>query len=114
MKFTNEKITSAQSMGASFTSESVLIDQIYGFSMQAVFTGSPVGTFKLQASNDNINAKFPQDVTNWTDIADSSEAISDAGGITWNFNGAFYRWVRVVYTRSSGSGSCDIFYSAKG
>lgn len=112
MKFANEKIIVSADMSANFESEPILLDQIYGFSFQSVFTGSPNGTFKLQASNDDVKLGF--DVYNWTDIADSSQAITAAGDITWNFDGCFFKWVKVVYTFSSGTGSCDITYASKG
>lgn len=112
MKFANEKIINDQSMTASFQSSPILLDQIYGFSFQAVFTGTPDGIFKLQSSNDDV--QLGQTVTNWTDIADSSQAISAAGDITWNFEGCFFKWVRVVYTASSSTGTCNIVYASKG
>lgn len=112
MKFANEKVISSVSMAADFASVPILLDQIFGFSFQAVFTGSPNGTFKLQASNDDLLPS--QTPVNWTDIADSSQAISAAGDITWNYDACFFKWVRVVYVRSSGSGSCDVTYAAKG
>ena len=112
MKFANEKVVNAVSMASSFNSSPILLDQIYGFSFQAVFTGSPVGTFKLQCSNDDV--KLESQVSNWSDIASTSQAVSAAGSILYNVNYAFYKWVRVVYTATSGTGSCDITYASKG
>lgn len=112
MKFANEKIISQADMSTSFLSKAILLDQIYGFSFQAVFTGSPVGSFKLQASNDDV--KNESDVTNWTDVADSSAAVSAAGDLTYNYEGCFFKWVRIVYTAGSGSGSCNVVYASKG
>ena len=112
MKFASEKIIAAQSMATSFESAPILLDQIYGFSFQAVFTGAPDGSFKLQVSNDDKSFGFQP--VNWTDITGSTQVITEAGDIVWNFNGAFYKWVKVVYEASSGSGSCDITYSSKG
>lgn len=112
MKFVNEKIITAADMSSSFESAPILLDQIYGFSFQAIFTGSPNGTFKLQSSNDE--GRLADSVTNWTDVADSSQVISSAGDITWNFDGCFFKWVKVVYTFSAGTGSCDVTYASKG
>lgn len=112
MKFANEKIISQADMSASFNSKAILLDQIYGFSFQAVFTGSPVGSFKLQASNDDV--KNESDVSNWTDVADSTAAVNAAGDLTYNYEGCFFKWVRIVYTFSSGSGSCNVVYASKG
>ena len=112
MKFANEKILVAADMSASFSSDPILLDQIYGFSFQAVFTGSPNGTFKLQCSNDDV--KLSSEVSQWSDVGSTSQAISAAGDLFYNIDAAHYKWVRIVYTRSSGSGSCDVVYFAKG
>jgi hypothetical protein len=108
MRFVSDPILSGQSMAADFETEAIKIELTYGFSFQAVFTGAPVGVFILQASNDVSNP------TNWDDIPSSAQLISAAGSIMWNYNGAFYRWVRVFYDRTSGTGSCNIVYSSKG
>jgi hypothetical protein len=112
MKFANEKIIFAADMSASFSSDPILLDQIYGYSFQAVFTGLPNGIFKLQCSNDNV--KLPVEVSQWSDVGSTSQAISAAGDLFYNIDAAHYKWVRIVYTRSSGSGSCDVVYFAKG
>lgn len=108
MKFANDSVLSAGDMSASVNSDNVKLDQIYGFSFHAIFTGAPVGTFKLQASND------PSAPTNWADIPDSEQPVVGSGDIFWNYNGAFYKWVRVVYSRTSGTGTCNVTYSSKG
>ena len=112
MKFANEKIISAADMSSSFSSDAILLDQIYGYSFQAVFTGTPNGVFKLQCSNDDV--KSSSSVVGWSDVGSSSQAISAAGDLFYNIDAAHYKWVRIVYTRSSGSGSCDVVYFAKG
>ena len=112
MKFANEKVVNAVSMASSFSSSPILLDQIYGFSFQAVFTGTPNGSFKLQCSNDDV--KLDSQIVNWSDISGTAQAITAAGSILYNVNYAFYKWVRIVYTASSGSGSCDVTYASKG
>lgn len=109
MSFLNQKIAPAEDMSGSFNSPAVDIANLIGYSLQAVFTGTPNGTFKLQASCDDLEAPV-----NWTDVGSSSVAITAAGSAIWNNDGAHYRWVRLVYTRSSGSGSCDVTVAAKG
>lgn len=82
--------------------------------IQLVFTGSPVGSFKLQASCDEPrdSATTPSlvaaGVTNWTDISGSSVSISAAGDIMWNIENPGYNFIRVVWTRTSGSGSLTV------
>ena len=81
------------------------------FSFQIKWTGTPTGTLKLQMSND-IDAT----VTDWEDIPGSSVAIAGAAGQqVYNYSNAPFRWVRVVYTATSGSGTLSkALFSAKG
>lgn len=87
----------------------VWLGHIANYAIQLVFTGTPGGNFKLQASNDpgRIDAAAPstQDdgIINWTDIADSAQTISAAGDHMWTVENAGYTWVRVVWTATGGS-----------
>jgi hypothetical protein len=112
MKFVNDVIVDAESVAITFESDAVLLDQIYGFSFHAIISGSPNGSIKLQASNDPV--RNGDDVANWIDVANSSQSVTVAGQFFWNVDASFYKWVRVVYTAVSGSGSCTVNYSAKG
>lgn len=112
MKVANEKVIVNADASADFESKPILIDQIYGFGFQAIFTGSPSGVLKIQASNDDV---YMSDlVVNWTDVADSSATLAAAGDVMYNFNGAFYKWIKLVYIASSGSGICNATFLAKG
>jgi hypothetical protein len=82
-----------------------LIEQAWGFSIQAVWTGSPVGTLSLQSSADGVN---------WDTIANSSQAINGAGHFTWNYTGAFFPYVQLVYSKTSGTGTLNATLSYKG
>jgi hypothetical protein len=89
----------------------VWLGHIANYAIQLVFTGSPQGNFKLQASNDDgrINAASEENqvssIQNWTDITDSAQSISAAGDHMWTVENAGYNWVRVVWTATGGSGS---------
>lgn len=80
------------------------------YSIQLVFTGSPVGTFKLQASIDPYSGSNPtgDTITNWTDVTDSDQAITAAGNHMWNVENAGYTWVRVIWTVTSGTGDLTV------
>ena len=99
------------SLGADYASSPIYLAYVGDYAIQLVFTGSPVGTFKLQASNDaateiegnSILSVNP--LANWTDITGSDQAIAAAGNHMWNVSDTGYSFVRVVYTRTSGSGS---------
>lgn len=102
-------------------SNPIRLDQIYGFAIQAFWTGSPTGTLKLQASCDSppnhsqVSNGGPDTVTHWDDIVNSSYAIAGTSGTyTWNFNGAFFNYVRLVYTNASGTGSLSAEICLKG
>lgn len=114
MRIGNENLLDASgavSLASNQTLKPVYLGHILNYSIQLVFTGSPTGTFKLQASNDPGRPSGASDtevqigLSNWTDIADSTQAISAAGDHTWTVENAGYSWVRVVYTFASGSGS---------
>jgi hypothetical protein len=114
MRIANENLiadTGAVSMGASFELRPVYLGHIAQYAIQLVFTGTPTGTLSLQCSNDpghpNAQSITEQstDVVNWTDISGSSQVITAAGNHTWNAENIGYRWVRVVYTRVSSTGS---------
>lgn len=88
------------------------------WSIQAVWTGAPVGSFIIQISND-VCAVEPGDnpsanVVNWTTYTNSTVAVSGAGDFLWNSPpNAGYRWVRLFYTKSSGTGSVTATFNGK-
>ena len=95
-------------MSSSLTSNPIWLGHIANFAIQLVFTGTPNGTLKLQCSNDEgakTNDISNVSITNWTDIDGSDQAIVASGDHVWNVQNCGYRWVRVVYTASSGSGT---------
>lgn len=72
--------------------------QILAGSVQVVSTGA-VGTAKLQASNDKKNP------TNWTDISGATVSVTGAGTFLIPKMDLCYRFIQLVYTNSSGTGS---------
>jgi hypothetical protein len=112
MKIAHKELLTAQSMATSFQSDAILIDQIYGLSFQAVATGSPVGSFAIQLSNDLTDSKSA--VTNWTTYTASAAAVSAAGNTFINYDGVHAKWARLIYTATSGTGSASVIYFGKG
>jgi autotransporter adhesin len=53
------------------------------------------------AKEDNRDFK----ISNWTDIADSAQTISASGDHAYQVENSGYRWVRLVWTQTSGSGT---------
>jgi hypothetical protein len=105
MNVFNEKIIDNAVMDENITSDAIPLVNMVGFCIQAVYTGTPTGTLKLQASADAFkyaNASQPQAPTNWTDVGDSSESITAAGSTMWSVDAVYYNFVRLVYTDTSG------------
>lgn len=103
----NEPIISNALMNANISSPGIPLAQTFGYAIQAVYTGTPTGTLKLQASNDPLgDLTNPNDQpTNWEDISNSSQSISAAGSFLWNVTDVMYTWVRLVFTDGSGGTS---------
>ncbi|MBV6514156.1 MAG: hypothetical protein FMNOHCHN_03746 [Ignavibacteriaceae bacterium] len=104
-------ITSSVDLSSSWESEGIWLGHISQYSIQLVFTGAPQGNFKLQCSNDlgkssQTNSGWSDEgVVNWTDVADSAQAITAAGDHAWDVADVGYRWVRVVWTFTGGTGN---------
>lgn len=106
MRIKNDELTlsSTDMTAATITSDPIWLGHIANFAIQLVFTGTPNGTFKLQASNDegarDTYIESPS-ISNWTDVDGSSQVISAAGDHMWNVQNCGYRWIRIVWTDSS-------------
>lgn len=119
MKFTEKQIvTSGDMSAATVNSIGINLQQLSTWCIQAVFTGSPSGTFKIQVSCDMVvvgtGADPASNVVNWTDYTGSSQVISAAGNFLWDTSDAGYQWVRLVYTKTSGTGSLNAVFNGKG
>jgi hypothetical protein len=91
-------------MATTITSLYQNIDEGVSFSVQASYTGSPVGTIQLQASNDVVLSSA-QSPTNWTPIPKSVVAITTAGNYMVNYDLPAFTWIQLVYTPISGTGT---------
>lgn len=99
---------SLANLSASFNSDKGNVTNARGYSIQAVWTGggSPVGTMSLQASTDG---------TNWSDISTSTLSVSgNSGNNIFNVKDVYYNFVRLVYTRTSGTANVSITLISKG
>lgn len=115
----NEQVFTG-SGATSFQTQAIDLDQKFGYSIQAAITGTITGTMNLQGSDDfgTIQPGGPDNgapgVTNWSDITGSSTSIAGAGSAIWNAEGVFYKWVRVNYVATSGTGTITIRINTKG
>lgn len=108
MRIFNEPVTVSNSgdmSQATLTSNSIALDHMGLAAIQAVYTGSPVGSLKLQA---NVGG------STWTDVASSTVSVTAAGDNMWNLADIGYSAVRVVYTKTSGTGTLSVRANCKG
>jgi len=107
VKIENKAIAAA-SLATNYTSEPLWVGHMGMYSIQLYITGTPLGTFKLQAcnsKNDNQPNIIPSGTDLWSDIANT--AITDPAGTTafWNMADPGYQWVRFVWTDTGAVGS---------
>jgi hypothetical protein len=109
MRSENKEILTNHPMSGDFSTEEILLDDLDGISLQAVFTGSPVGQFTIQFSNQKEESRRV-----WTTIGDTSINISGEGSSGWSLEGVNHRLIRLTYMRESGDGTCTVIYNGKG
>jgi len=106
MPSSQSKILTAGDMSGILHSEVLDLGEIDLGSIQAIYTGAPVGNLTLELSNDIIALGGDPNslVANWTVYAGSSQAIAAAGNFIYNISNMGYKWLRMVWTPSSGTG----------
>lgn len=105
----NEHVFNAQSMGTNLTSAVQDLTEAFGYACHFIWTGSPVGDLITEGSND------PSVLTGSDNFCtiDSQAAGGIAGQHLLNVEFNRYKFVRVRYVRTSGTGTLDAFISAK-
>jgi hypothetical protein len=107
----NKKIVTNAVMNTTVISDPYNVQQLYGVAIQVSYTGTPTGTFKLQASADPATAyASPSSDTPlvWSDIINSPYSVTAAGDYMWNVFEIMYNYIRVVYTDTSGGTSTAV------
>jgi hypothetical protein len=101
----NDLIISDQSMGGDVTSTVVDISEAGTIAVQAVWSAgsTPIGSAILQASLDDVT---------YTDVS-SSAVTGNSGSILFNLDEPGYRYLRLFYDRTSGSGTLNARMTAK-
>lgn len=106
---------SAKSMATSFVSDPVAVQFLDNFTVQIVATGAPAGTFAVQVSNDydpNNSSATPD----WQSLilqGGTPTLTGSPDNINIYINQLPSPYVRIAYTATSGSGSCNIFVAGK-
>ncbi len=94
-----------RSAAASVTTQAFDLNDLVRYGMSVVFTGSNVvGSLKLEASIDNVN---------FFDVTGSTQAITASTGQFWEVTVCGYRFVRVDWTYTSGTGNMTIEMAIK-
>jgi len=113
MKYNNSSLIPRginTSLAASMNSGPIRLREAVGYAIYIKYTGAPTGTFKLQASVDSNDSPV-----NWEDLPFTSAATGIPGTVLFNIANVFYSWVRIVYTRTGGTGTItDAYFSVKG
>lgn len=101
-------------LSASLTSPVTAVQFLDNIMLQIVATGSPTGTFAVQTSLD-FDPNTPTVTPTWTSLQLSgTPALTGSGDtILITLNQLPGPYIRTVYTRSAGTGSCNINISAK-
>lgn len=115
MRFLNDKVLAAANINATVASDPICASFMLQVSAISVVTGSsPVGVISIQASNDiPPNGQLsPFTPTNWNDIA--TVAVNATGSFVIPKTDTCYEWIRVKYTRTSGSGAITTIIKTNG
>jgi hypothetical protein len=89
----------------SANSESVDAGLSVTWSMVFKWTGTVVGTTKVQVSPDTVE---------WTDLPGSSQVTGGAAGShTVNYSGSGHRYLRASYNLTSGTGTLTVQWTGK-
>lgn len=111
LTFTNGAGSTSSSMTETLISNAIDVRTVYGFSIQFKYTGSPVGTMTIEATDDEIVPAVSQ---NWVTVAGSSVAVSGSGDWIYNVADSNLGSVRLKYTFSSGTGTLTAKIVTKG
>lgn len=104
---TSNIIPAGTVLNATVDSMAMQIFELSMYAMQIVVSGTPTGNFRLQASNDPYPNPQPSQTypINWTDVANSTFNVTEAGNVMWTVQLPGYNYVRAVYTDTSGGTS---------
>lgn len=119
MRQPNAPIMVNVSLAADAVSDPILMKQEFMCAIQAVWTGSPVGNFTIETSCDpgmiDPITGDPSGITNWVTYSGSTLAAGGSSGVfTWRINSLPEAWIRLKYTSSSGTGTVNARFNAKG
>lgn len=106
---TGRKKYTGLDFSATFNSTAIPCEQCVQGSLQIVFSGTLNGIMSLECSDADASDNA------WDPISDSSKAVTGSGSHTFSLrDGALNtKWIRLVYTRSSGTGTGFMYFTPK-
>lgn len=112
-----QNITAGDMSTASITSSVTNIQFLDNIGIQLDFTGTPTGTFQVQVSANHAQDEFGNVTVpgSWIPItlSPSPAASGSADSIYIDINQTSAPWIRVVYTRGSGTGVLNGYITGK-
>ena len=113
MNVTLESRTVTASMATSQTLTGFTLYNTKNFSAVISWSGTPSGTISLEVSNDSTDGVNGTWVA-YTDVTLGTQPAGSTGKFGVSLADIGYRWIRVVYTSSSGSGTLTVSATGKG
>lgn len=100
------ELISAQDASVGITSVPYLLNGLRDYSLQVVFSDTSLeGSLTLECSNNGVD---------FITVKDSTQAITAGAGHIWDVDGANYRWVRMTWAPSDGTGTMTAYLEIKG
>lgn len=99
------------------TSSHIDSNQLVNLSVQTIFSGvDATGTVKLQGSNDSQGTSYDNNFvpSNWSDIPNASSTVTAGVAPMIVVSNLSCQFIRVVFTRSAGTGTITVKLSAAG
>lgn len=113
----NKLISAGDMSTASITSIAQQVMYLDDIGIQINFTGTPTGSFEIQISADHVEDAQGNVKTagNWVPMTFTTAPVASgaAGSIYLDIATLSAPYLRVVYTRVSGTGSLDVFVTGK-
>lgn len=109
-------VVAAQSMGASFASSATNVGWLDNISYQVNVSGTPTGSFDVQVSNDHVEENgVVITAGNWITVTPLNAVVTTGSPaqsmIVYDQCASTY--VRLIYTRTSGTGTADVYIHVK-
>ena len=119
MRYNQDPIVTNGDMSLPIVSDTIPLDQVYGYAIQAVYTtaGALGGVLEVQASSNHQedNEKNVLVAGDWVTVKNSPVTLNGAGSFMWNITDPNYLWARLVYTPAIGdSGVLNATVTTKG